>query len=217
MRGSLRTWAWMAAVSGALAAPAAASAAQIAVDRPCYAEQQPMGISGTGFTPGAPVRLTFSDGRPAGQATADGAGNLVAGAVAPKISRSQATGAVTAVDQANPANLATIPVQVSKLKVTTSPTRARPHAKVTYSARGFTTGQTLYGHYLFGGKRRKDVRIGGLTAPCGTLKRRMSLLPVKRELFGTWTVQFDTSPTYSPKTVPAVRGQLSIFHRPTKH
>jgi hypothetical protein len=202
----------VAAVGGGLAIPAGASAAQIALDRPCYAEQQPMNITGSGFTPGGSVHLAFADGSFAGQATADAVGNLTAAAAAPVIATTQAAATLTATDQANPGNTATVPLQVSKLKVSTSPTRARPHSKVSYTARGFTTGQTLYGHYIFGGKRRKDVRIGRLVAPCGTLKRRMSLLPLKSVRFGTWTVQFDTSKRYSKKTVPAVRGQLFIFH-----
>jgi hypothetical protein len=213
MGGSFRKVALVAGAAAGLALPAEASAGQIAVDRPCYAENQPINVTGGGFTPNGAVQLTYADGSYAGQATADAAGNVTAIASAPLVAQSQAPTTLTATDAANPTNTGSVPLQVTKLRVSVQPTRARPHTRVTYRARGFTTGTTLYGHYLYKGRLRKNARVGKLATPCGTITKHMSLLPLKRIRYGVWTVQFDANPHYSRTTVPAIRGALVIYHR----
>jgi hypothetical protein len=208
-RGSIATAGLGVALS--LAVPAGASAATIALDHPCYAEQQPIAVTGGGFTPGAAVKLTFADGTYAGQLTADAAGNITGTASAPVLTATELSSTVTATDQANPAVTAAAPLQISKLQVSTVPSRARPHSTVTYRARGFTPGGTLYGHYIFKNKLRKNVRVGKVTGPCGTITRRMDLLPLRRIRYGSWTVQFDLRKSYSRSAQPAVRGTLLIF------
>lgn len=210
-----------AAVVALAVLPASASAASLSVDKPCYAAaaerpaREPVSVTGAGFRPNSPVRLAYEDGTYAGQVTADAAGNLAATVEAPMLAGEDKERSLllSATDPSQPAPLASVPVRVSRLEVVATPARARPHARVTYEARGFPTGRNLYAHYVYPGRRgrvRKTVRLGRLTGPCGTLTRRARLLPVRRVRYGRWYVQWDVRPRFSRRTVPQYHGTLRI-------
>src|SRR5690348_6657106 len=76
----------LAAVAGAtaaLAVPAAAHAATIAVGGACFVSSNPIAFTGAGFTPGASVSIT---GGVFGTTVADPAGNISASVSAPFVS-----------------------------------------------------------------------------------------------------------------------------------
>src|SRR4051794_5903224 len=90
-----------AAVTAALAAPAAAHAATLAVQGTCLVTGAPVTLSGAGYTPGAPVSIA---GGARGSTVADAAGNFTATVSAPRVTTvAPRTIAVTATDGPNAA------------------------------------------------------------------------------------------------------------------
>jgi hypothetical protein len=199
-----------AAALAALALPLSAEAATLSVDRPCYPVGTAMVVSGGGFTPGAPVRLSYSNAGPAPvNATADGAGNFAQAIPAPAISRSEQTITVGATDGANTGSA---PARVTKTELTVRPSRrVSPTRRVLYRVRGFPGLRRVYMHYVYRKRRRATVRLTRPRGRCGVFSRRMRMLPVRRLRFGRWTIQVDASRRYSPLTTPRLTGRLTIF------
>ena len=96
--------------------------------------------------------------------------------------------------------------------LTTKPAPRRPTSKVTYTARGFTTGKRVYIHFRFGGVTRRTVSLGIAKGPCGIASQRMRALPTKAR-YGQWTSYTDQSKRFSPKTRPAWKDSFTIFRR----
>ena len=198
------------AAAALLAAPAVAGAAVLEPLAPCYSESEAISLRGSGFTANAPVVINVN-GLRAAAATADGAGNVVAQALAPAAAKGQDAVQVDMVDQANPANAVGAATLVTDFTVSASPRQARPSSKVTFRARGFPPGRTLYAHYLFNGKGRKTVSLGRLAGPCGTIRRKARQIPVRKIRIGLWTVQFDVAKRYSKSSRPSTRVQIQVF------
>jgi hypothetical protein len=180
------------AAAGALAVPAAADAAGIAVQGACFATGTPVSITGFGFTPGASVSI---GGGAFGSTVADASGNIAATVSAPVVTTvAPRTISISATDGANPANVAgaTFPV-IRRVFNTNAPLNGRPRQKTTWRFAGFPPGTAIYGHYRFHGRTMKNYRFGRPTGPCGTLSvraRRMPM-PASRIRRGTWTLQLD--------------------------
>jgi hypothetical protein len=216
--------AYPAALAAAAAIAAPASAATLTVP-PCVVEYGAPGllnlvIAGTGFTPGAFVAIESATAanpapRSVTSSTADPAGNFITktGALSfNKFDTTDQTYNVIATDRMNPAITATTTLRQVRFGFDAKPDTGRPSRKVLYTARGFAPGQPVYAHFRFGGKTRRNVRIGVAAAPCGTVSRRMRLLPTKTR-FGTWTVYMDQAKVYSPKTPTtglSAKGRLVI-------
>ena len=81
--------------------------------------------------------------------------------------------------------------------------------RVTYTARGFLPGKAVYAHFRFGGRTRRDVKIGIARGACGIVSKKMRLLPAKTR-FGRWAIYMDQAPTYSKSTLLQARGSLVI-------
>lgn len=220
-------WSLAACSAAALAAaptiPSPAAAATIASTAPCVASlgigvAPTLRITGSGFTPFAPVRIrTSSPINPTPRnlttvtARADG---RIATAVDPPVFNSPATldqsFDLLAVDTTNPANAASSVYRQVRFGFDTRPSTGRPSRTVTYTARGFPpAGGAVYAHFRFGGKTRRNVRLGIPRAPCGIVARRMALLPT-RTRFGTWTIYMDQSPVFRETSVLQARGSLTI-------
>jgi hypothetical protein len=193
-----------------LALPLSAEAATLSVDHPCHPAGTTMVVTGGGFTPGASVRLSYSNAGPAPvNATADGAGNFVQSIPAPAISRSEQAITIGATDGANSGAAA---ARVTKTELTIRPSRrVAPTRRVRYRVRGFPGLRRIYGHYVHRGRRRATVRLTRPRGACGVFTRRMRILPVRRLRFGRWTIQVDSSRRYSPLTAPRLTGRLTIF------
>jgi len=183
----------LAGVAAALAAPAGAHAATLAVQGACFVSGAPVTVAGAGFTPGAPVSI---GGGAFASTVADAAGNISAQVSAPPVTTAVApqTIGITATDGANPANAAgaQFPV-VARVFNTNAPINGRPRQKTTWRFSGFPPGTAIYGHYRFHGRTMKNYRFGKPTGPCGTLvvRARRMPLPASRIRRGTWTLQLD--------------------------
>jgi hypothetical protein len=206
----LRRRATIAALAAVLTlgATAQAQAATLAVagDKTCYRLGDALIVSGTGFTPGAPVSFTL-DNQDLGSLTADAAGNISAPLTIGTLQGIR-TRTLIATDAANPATVASAQFLGSALSVTVRPRTGTAGRKLRIGAAGFTTGKRLYAHVLR--KRyRRNVFIGRLKGPCRTLKARRGVLPAGLSA-GQYTVQFDTKRRYSKKTKVWVRFSVTV-------
>src|SRR6478735_7855577 len=76
---------------------------------------------------------------------------------------------VTALDQANPANTATMQIKVVRRAFGSNlPVAGRPSDMTTWRFAGFAAGRPIYAHFLLGGRVRGDHRFGVARGDCGT-------------------------------------------------
>jgi hypothetical protein len=173
---------------------------------PCYASDGPapeqretISVLASGFTPAAHVDL-YIDGQFQFSGRADISGAAAAKVPAPFQGIGQRPFTLTLQEQENTANVVTATSLVTSLSVTLRPKRARPSRKVRFSGRGFTQDQPVWGHYLFGGKVRKTIRLARRPVqPCGIFHARRRQIPVRRPAVGVWTLQVDQQRSYSPR------------------
>jgi hypothetical protein len=197
---------------GALLAPAGAHAAQLTVTGACFASGQRVPISGTAFTPGAPVTLT---GDVSGAAQADTAGAFTAQIAAPPVAGlGPRSVSVTAIDRLNPANRATLRVKVVRTAFGSNlPLAGRPRATTTWRFAGFAPARPIYAHFLLRGRVRGDYRFGVARGGCGTLSVRARRVPgVRRLRPGRWTLKLDQRMTYR-KGTPGTTVRFRIARR----
>ncbi|HEV7882932.1 MAG TPA: hypothetical protein VGO81_05140 [Solirubrobacteraceae bacterium] len=212
-----------AALAAAVGVASAASAAPtIASKIPCVANLGLTGaltlpVVGTGFSPNGVVALSTSTASsPAPKAltsvTADPNGNIDT-RVDPPAFRSTSTVEqsfnLIAIDAANPVNIATSTFRQVRFGFDANPDTGRPARRVTYTARGFLPGKAVYAHFRFGGRTRRDVKIGVAGGACGIASKKMRLLPAKTR-FGRWAIYMDQAPTYSKSTLLQAKGSLVI-------
>jgi hypothetical protein len=187
-----------------LAAPGAASGAQIATDRGCYLDKRNVTLSGTGFTPGAPYQVTL-DGQPitGGTGRVDPAGG-VTGTFVPRLSdqgaRIRQHRYTLAVQEGS--NTAATQFTVTKFLADFNPASGDPkRLRVRFSVYGFglsAPNPEVYLHYVRpDGKLRRTIRLGRAKGSCGAIKRtaRKRLFPFDAAR-GTWRLQFDTNREY---------------------
>lgn len=189
-----------AAASALLLAPVGASAAQLTVDGRCFASGQRVALAGTAFTPGAPVSIA---GDVAGGGRADPAGVLTTAVTAPPVpGLGPRLVTMTAVDQMNPANTATLQVKVVREAYGSNrPVAGRPRERTTWRFAGFVPGEPVYAHFLLGGRSQGDHRFGVAQGECGTLTARAARIPGVRALEpGRWTLKLDQRMTYHEAT-----------------
>lgn len=195
------------------ASAAEVSAAEIRVNRSCFADptdrEDTVVVRGTGFAPSAPYQVIL-DGRPlrggSGRTDADGqmSGRFVAPSVktVSRIARQHKFDLRVRQGGLQPAVYFT----VSRLFAAFSPARGDlRRLKVRFSAFGFSLlGQKrppIYLHYVSPrGKLARTVRVGRGTGACGfrrTAKRRLFAFDPIR---GSWRLQFDTRRRYRQGT-----------------
>jgi hypothetical protein len=195
-----------------VAAPTAA-AAEIQVDRPCYADPSQradtIALTGSGFAPNAAYQVLL-DGQPlqGGTGNADASGAIAGSLAAPSLgsstggSRYQHSYSLTAQDASGGGPTATF--AVSKLFATFRPTSGNPKTlKVRFALYGFglagDAAPTIYLHYVApNGKLKKTYRLGKGRGPCGSLKTSLRRLFPFSAGRGAWNLQFDTSRAYKP-------------------
>ena len=201
---TLRQTAIAAVAGAALGLPAAASAAQIQVDRPCYADpsqrQDRVTLSGSGFTPNATYQVTL-DGQPlaGGTGTVDATGGIAGNFIAPALAKGSNEHVYTLGVQEG-ANAPTTTFIVTQLFADFKPSKGDPKTlKVRFSLFGFSLqGQQsppVYVHYIRpNGKLKKTYRLGTARGACGTIHRttKRRLFPFSAER-GRWRLQFDTA------------------------
>lgn len=200
-----------AAVPAALAAvvltaPAGAQAATLtaAIAKPCYGSGDRVGLTGTGYTPNAPVKFAFGAFvyPPTLPALPDG--SVALNPIVPELPAAEQTVPFTASDGVNTATSA--PLRASNLKVVIKPSAGPPAGKRRIRARGFTAGGgSLYAH-VTRGRSKRNVQIGGLTGPCKTVSARRRLFRPGGFSVGTYRIQFD-----SFRGFKATREQRIVF------
>src|SRR3954465_5420311 len=138
----------LAAVAGigaavALFVPAVAGAADLTVQGQCFAAEQRVVMSGTAFTPGGPVAI---GGDVTGAAQANTAGTFSAEITTPALTDlGPRTVTVTAVDRVNPANTATVRLQVVREAYGSNrPIAGRPNELTTWRFAGFAPDRPVY-------------------------------------------------------------------------
>jgi hypothetical protein len=188
-----------AAVAAVLLLPSAAHAATLTPLEGCYrTTTDPVPFGGSGFTPSGLVDVSL-DGKLQRTVQADPAGNLPADQVlaAPYRRKGQAPFRVTATDQQNPANTVEAVSTVTAVDVSIRPSTAPPSSRVSFRGRGFTQAGAVWGHYLYGGRVRKTVRLAKQpTGPCGTFKVKRRQIPIRKPRLGQWTLQIDQERKY---------------------
>src|SRR3954452_9366805 len=208
----------------ALAAPAAAAPTMDPLKR-CYAadgdapnQRETVHVHATGFTPAAHVDLLIDNQlQLTGQADINGA--VTAQVPAPFQGVGQRPFFLTLQEQENTTNFVTVSSLVTNLSVTLRPKRARPSRKVRFSGRGFTLDAPVFGHYVFGGKLRKTVRLARRPVqPCGIFHAKRRQIPVRRPTPGDWLLQVDQQRRYSPhpasNTQPVLIRVRETFKKP---
>ncbi|MDX6689064.1 MAG: hypothetical protein QOG15_521 [Solirubrobacteraceae bacterium] len=211
-----------AALIGAAASAAPAGAATITVpscvvDYGAAAQIPSLPISGTGFTPGGGVNISYaSTANPSpgllGSTDTDAAGNFSANSLPvpfKSATTKQQAFVLAATDAVNPAITAATQFQQVRFGASANPSKGRAKHKVHYTARGFTIGLPVYMHFRFHGKTKKTVRLATAKPPCGIATRKLKLLPTKVR-YGTWKVYIDQSKTYNKNTVIQAVGQITI-------
>jgi hypothetical protein len=202
-----------AAVAGLLVLPAGAGAADLTVRGACFASGQQLTLSGTSFSPGAPVAIA---GDVTGAAQADAAGTFTTSIVAPPVAElGPRVVTVTAVDRLNPANTFTLRVKVVREAFGSNrPVAGRPQEITTWRFAGFEPGRPIYAHFVLHDRSRGDYRFGVARGDCGTLTTRAPRIPGVRALApGRWTLKLDQRKTYDD-AAPGSVAQFSIVRRP---
>jgi hypothetical protein len=192
----------------ALAAPCAAHAATLTTDKACYGPGEPVLFTGLGFTASGQAALT-TGGQQLGLVTVNPVGEFELGLTAPLIDAKQRTDTFTATDQANLALTASVGVRLTSIDVTAKPKNGKPGRRQLIKARGFTTGKTLWAH-IRRGRSKRNVKVGKLKKPCGTLSLRKRLFSPNAKT-GAYTVQFDAKRKYSSETAPSVTFVVTVF------
>jgi hypothetical protein len=201
----------------------AAARPSLTTDRACYSEGEPVGFSGQGFTPGAPIGFFFASSGMLGQATttADATGAFEFLLRAPRLKDFDAEPpafdlSVTANDQTKfgpdgtiigppEDSVAAAQIRISEWTIdvsqwNSSHASARPGQLVRLSTHGWTSaGETLYVHYLRGGKAIRSAKVGALKPPCGDLTKTITTFSSAQLKPGTYSVRFSTSAKWSGK------------------
>lgn len=189
------------------AAPAAADAATIELNRSCYLTEGVVGLSGSGFAVNAPVTIT-QNGQQIGTAQTNALGSFQVSYSAPAVSETERQAAIE-VSATDGTNTAAASSKVSTFNADFSPSSGNPRTlKVNFQADGFNLlggpASTVYLHYIApGGKRKLTKRLGKAQGACGQLstsKRKLFPFAAKR---GTWRLQWDTRKTYKKCTKDA--------------
>jgi hypothetical protein len=200
----------LAVVAGAaaLALPSAASAAELTVSpqKRCYSSGEAVNLLGTGFSPLGSATVT-RDGTLLGALNTD-ANGAFNGVLTVAQNRGRRTKTYTATDDANPGTSASAQITVSSVFVGLSPASGAPGRRLRITARGFTTGRTLWAH-IRRGRSTRNLRIGRLKGACGNLKTRRRLLP-QNAAIGVHTIQFDTFRRFNPNRVVRDRYTITV-------
>jgi hypothetical protein len=185
----------VAASLAALAAPASASGAPsltVVPEKPCYSHGEAVNLIGSGFGPLGSATIT-RDGALVGALDTDAFGAFN-GILTLAQNSGRRTKTYTATDEATPTLTASDQITVSAVRAGLRPKNGAPGRVMRITARGFTTGETLWAHVVHG-KSKRHLKIGRLKGACGVLEARRRLLP-RNAAIGVHRIQFDTFRTY---------------------
>ncbi len=191
--------------------PAAASAATITTDRPCYSERQAVAITGTGWGPGTRWNAVADQIFAAGYA--DAAGNWATRVQAPILTRKGITPkTVTLTGTQEGVTAATTTFQVVNFLVQPKVTHGKPTKSTTWAFSGFQPGKRIYVHIRRGSKTYTQ-KAGRGDATCGTLRthlRRLPAVPASQIHHGRYGVFVDTRRKFR-KGGHQFRARITVF------
>jgi len=187
----------VAAGLAALAAPAGASAASLSIvpEKRCHSDGESVNLIGSGFGPSGSATIT-RDGAVVGPLPTDAFGSFH-GILKLAQNSGRRTKTYTATDGTSSTLTASDQITVSAVRVGLKPNNGAPGRVMSITARGFTTGDTLWAHVIHE-KARRHLKIGELKGACGGLETRRRLLPQNAAL-GVHRIQFDTFRRYRRK------------------
>jgi hypothetical protein len=190
----------IAALVCAAAAPAAAGAAAVELNRACYLEGARVGITATGFAPRSQVTVRRG-GTVLGTAAADELGAVQARFDAPRLPPGRRESSQV-IELSDGMTRAFTRLPITRFHAGFSPATGDPATMlVRFSVDGFgllDAQPDVYLHYVApNGVLRKTVLLGRARGVCGHLRptSRRRLFPFRARA-GTWTLQFDTRKTY---------------------
>jgi hypothetical protein len=196
----------------AAAFPGAAPAAVLRTDKPCYIEQTPMTVRGSGYT--ANTRISVSGDQLFADARTDGDGafsTTLKAPIFPTVAPGSRRYTVSAAEQDDAATSASVTFRVANFAFATTAGYKSPKTRRRWTFSGFRAGRTIYGHFRFKGRTRGTYRFGVANSPCGELTRTAAGIPVRGRIpAGKWIVQVDQSPRYSALTKPALRATTTV-------
>jgi hypothetical protein len=199
----------VAAGVAALVVPGSAWAAELTVSpqKRCYRAGESVNLLGTGFSPLGAATVT-RDGSVIGELGTDANGAFHGVLRNLEQESGRRTKTYTATDATDPSLTASTQILVSAVRVRLRPASGAPGRVLTITARGFTTGDTLWAHVRHG-KSTRNLEIGQLEGACRGLKIRKRLLP-RDAAFGIHKLQFDTFRRYSPKRPVRDRYEITV-------
>ncbi len=176
-----------------------------------------MPITGAGFTPGALVTVRYATTQSPTptfltSATADPAGNFSVATSPPlfaKFNTQIQTFGLSATDGVNPAIVAGAVYKQVRVGYTTNPSTGKPTRSANHTVRGFPAGRNVYLHFRYNGQTKRNIKVGTAKGVCGTVSKRMRLLPT-RSRPGTWTVYVDMQSRFSKNTRPQLKYSFII-------
>ena len=185
----------VAAGVAALAFPSAASAAELSVSpqKRCYSSNEQVSLLGTGFT--ALSSATVTQGGSAFDPLETDSTGAFNGLLTLSLLSGRETRTYTATDDSDPSITASAQLRVSSVRVGLKPINGPPGRRLSITARGFTTGPTLWAHVIHNGSKR-NIKIGRLSGACGDIKARKRLLSSDAAV-GVHTIHFDTFRRYA--------------------
>ena len=192
----------------ALAGPALGSPA-VKLDFDCYRSGQAATAMISDFDPN--TDLSMSVGTHAlGATQTDDQGDVSFDFTAPKLAAGKALLKTRLTAQDENGLIAEDVFNVVPLTLFVTPKRAAAKRKVTFSFGGFVERTSIYEHIVYKGKAIKTTLFGTPRAPCGSLKRTVTQLPLKTPKPGAYTLQFDLEAGYSADARPAVRTSVRV-------
>jgi hypothetical protein len=180
---------------------AALAAPTMSTDRECYAAgHDSIAITGSGFTPSAPVTLSFTgnDEVLTSDATTDATGGLDTDVTAPSLEDfgADSTAIPVAIDTPDGA---TAGFELTEWDATLSGlgSKVRRGQRVEFETTGWTGADTLYLHYVRGGRTVFTQRLGATTGACGDLTRRLKAFNFRGAKSGNYNLRVSPNATFT--------------------
>ncbi len=180
---------------------AALATPTMSTDRECYAAgRDTIAITGTGFAPSAPVAINFTgnDEVLTSDATADANGALDTEVTAPDLKDFNADSSAipVAVDTADGATAGFDLVEWDGT-LTGYRSTIRRGQRLKFETTGWTGADTLYLHYVRGGKTVFTQRLGATSGPCGDLDKRFKAFTFRGAKPGNYNLRISPNEEFT--------------------
>ena len=192
-----------------LLATAASASPGLKLDFDCYRSGQQGTATVTDFDPGSEVDVLVS-GSSIGKSQTDDQGDFSVDFQAPRL-RNGAKRLRARVTAQDPQGLIAEDVfEIVPLTFSIKPAAPAWNRKVTFAMSGFVERSSLYEHVTRNGKLVTTKVFGTPRAPCGSLTRVATALPLNKPQPGRYGLQFDFDAGYSKSASPAVRATVRV-------